>query len=355
MSVSGILSCVTSSIVYITILNTTHFYVHGTRIVAEESTRYGLIEYFYDAKGVAGMRRNGRNYLLVRCVLGNVVEVIRQDGLTVARYSYDAWGNHTVLYCRDNMSHINPWRYRGKYQDRGTGLYYLNTRYYDPAIRRFINADNYMLVPLLATQRGGLNMYAYALNNPVMYVDPNGQLVITGTTLLIAILIGAAIGAAIGGTVGGITAAANGQNVIAGIFIGAAFGAIAGAGAAAGGVLMAPLLTGAVAAGKMTFGAAVGLASLGALTAFTTGAISGFGRDISFQRLGNPDGELDWQRAARSGIISGAFNVGGAAVGGFFNGEAGAAGLGMALDIILEWAEFIGSFGTPTPIFAGWS
>jgi len=56
-----------------------------------------------------------------------------------------------------------------------TNLYYLQTRYYDPAIRRFINADNYKLVPALAGQRGGLNMYAYALNNPVSYVDPSGQ------------------------------------------------------------------------------------------------------------------------------------------------------------------------------------
>jgi len=162
-----------------TIINTTNYYADGTRIIAEESVRYGLIEYFYDGTGVIGMRRNNTNFLYVKDVLGNIIEVIRQDGVTVARYAYDAWGNSTIAQNVDNMAHINPFRYRGYYRDRGTGFYYLQTRYYDPAIRRFINADNYKLVPALAGQRGGLNMYAYALNNPVSYVDPSGQFAIT--------------------------------------------------------------------------------------------------------------------------------------------------------------------------------
>jgi len=71
----------------------------------------------------------------------------------------------------------------------GTGLVYMNTRYYDPAIRRFINADNYMLLGLLAGQRGGVNMYAYALNDPINHVDPSGQLAVSG--FLVAVVIGA--------------------------------------------------------------------------------------------------------------------------------------------------------------------
>jgi len=52
-----------------------------------------------------------------------------------------------------------------------TGFYWLQSRYYDPAIGRFINADGYA-----STGQGvlGSNMFAYCLNNPVNRVDPNG-------------------------------------------------------------------------------------------------------------------------------------------------------------------------------------
>jgi len=136
------------------------------------------------------------------------------------------WEEDVFAVCRpkDNMSHINPWRYRGKYTDRGTGLLYLNTRYYDPATRRFINADNYKLLPILSQRVGGLNMYAFANNNPITYQDPSGQLAIS--TLIILGLIG--LGAAAGGTYFGVTAynsGARGWELAGNI----AFGAFAGA------------------------------------------------------------------------------------------------------------------------------
>ena len=73
------------------------------------------------------------------------------------------------------MADINPFRYRGYYYDNETGFYYLQTRYYDPSIRMFINADNYELTSTLAQIIGQLNMYAYANNNPIMYTDGNGE------------------------------------------------------------------------------------------------------------------------------------------------------------------------------------
>ena len=216
-------------------VNTTDFFVDGTRIVAENSGRYGFIEYMWDATGVTGMRRGGRNYFFVRDVFGNVVEVIDGVGVVVAQYRYDAWGNVEVWchscggFCWQTASciaHINPWRYRGYYMDRGTGLYYLQTRFYDPSVRRFINADNYMLVPKLAGQMGGLHMFAYALNNPVMYWDPSGQMAvtatITGIALLLTILKGLAVGAVVAGAVvGGIylgTTIVNNWDSISGFF-----------------------------------------------------------------------------------------------------------------------------------------
>ena len=163
------------------------------------------------------------NFLFIRDVLGNVIAVIRDDGVTVARYRYDAWGNVTVLDCLFNISHINPFRYRGYYVDRGTGLYYLQTRFYDPRTRRFINSDNFMLVPRLAQSRE-LNMFAYALNNPIRYIDPSGQLAIT--TIIVLSIIGAF--AIAGAVTGGVVAYQNDQNVVAGVFLGLGIGLFVG-------------------------------------------------------------------------------------------------------------------------------
>ena len=77
-----------------------------------------------------------------------------------------------------HIGHINPFRYRGYYYDEETGFYYLNTRYYDPEIRRFINMDNPELVAQLAQTPGQLNLYAYCNNNPIMYIDPTGEVAI---------------------------------------------------------------------------------------------------------------------------------------------------------------------------------
>ncbi|MDY0295654.1 MAG: RHS repeat-associated core domain-containing protein, partial [Acholeplasmataceae bacterium] len=96
---------------------------------------------------------------------------------TVAKYRYDAWGN--IVYQWDSglgIANANPYRYRSYRFDSGTGLYYLNARYYDPSIGRFISADSINYLDPSSGQ--GLNLYAYCGNNPVMYVDPSGNFVV---------------------------------------------------------------------------------------------------------------------------------------------------------------------------------
>ena len=87
----------------------------------------------------------------------------------------------------NNYARSNPFRYRGYYLDTETGLYYLQSRYYDPAIGRFISADGQLNGGIL-----GNNLYSYCENDPVNYYDPNGEFAVS------AIIIGAIIGAAIG-------------------------------------------------------------------------------------------------------------------------------------------------------------
>ena len=121
---------------------------------------------------------------------GDVVGILDREGKQVAGYRYDPWGK--LLSCTgelaDSIGAVNPLRYRGYYYDSESGLYYLNSRYYDPETGRFLNADWQM------DENAGLlkgNLYVYCANNPVKYQDEEGE------GLLLALGIGAVFGAAI--------------------------------------------------------------------------------------------------------------------------------------------------------------
>ncbi|WP_315856249.1 RHS repeat-associated core domain-containing protein [Burkholderia cepacia] len=58
-------------------------------------------------------------------------------------------------------------RFQGQYLDRETGLHYNLFRYYDPDVGRYISPDPIGLV-------GGVNLYQYANNNPISWIDPLG-------------------------------------------------------------------------------------------------------------------------------------------------------------------------------------
>lgn len=115
---------------------------------------------------------------------------------------------------------LNPFRYRGYYYDTETGLYYLQTRYYDPEVGRFISQDSIEYAD--PETINGLNLYAYCGNNPVMNVDPSGKFFFTILFLTIG------IGVVAGAVVGGISAAANNENVWDGVWKGALIGGLFG-------------------------------------------------------------------------------------------------------------------------------
>ena len=102
--------------------------------------------------------------------------LIDSNGKVVVQYYYDAWGNHTVSGSNLTLANLNPFRYRGYYYDTETGLYFLQTRYYDPEVGRFLNRDSVQYAD--PETIGGIDLYAYCLNNPVMYSDPTGQSII---------------------------------------------------------------------------------------------------------------------------------------------------------------------------------
>ena len=148
------------------------------------------------------------NYFYALNQQGDVVKIFRPvavkdaDGnvtgyteKTYATYTYDAWGKligitnsaGTSIINKQttstSLANLNPLRYRGYYYDNETGFYYLQSRYYDPAVRRFINADTY-----LSTDIGNAiacNMFAYCINNPVKYGDYTGSVI---TEVIVAVL-----------------------------------------------------------------------------------------------------------------------------------------------------------------------
>ena len=105
---------------------------------------------------------------------GDVVALLNTSGTAVVTYTYDAWGKllTTGGSMATTLGALNPIRYRGYVYDTETGLYYVSSRYYDPALARFINAD-----VLVSTGQGilGNNMFAYCLNSPILRKDVLGN------------------------------------------------------------------------------------------------------------------------------------------------------------------------------------
>ena len=162
----------------------THEYLTLNGKVARETIKTinsltAVLDFIYDESGKPFALKYSTNgtsfqtYYYVLNLQGDVVELIHYipgfEYESVATYEYDAWGN--ILSSSGRLAEINPLRYRGYYYDSETGFYYLQSRYYDPANRRFINADG-----LISFDCGfsGLNMYSYCGNCPVACSDPNG-------------------------------------------------------------------------------------------------------------------------------------------------------------------------------------
>ena len=150
---------------------------------------------------------------------GDITLIEDVNGNVLATYEYDAWGK--LISSSGSLAEINPLRYRGYYYDTETELYYLSSRYYDPKVSRFINADSTDAV-LSANGLYDQNLFAYCDNNPVMRTDMGGEI----WNLI--------VGGAIGGFIGAVTSMS--ENIAEGKQIslldtasGFVFGAIGGA------------------------------------------------------------------------------------------------------------------------------
>ncbi|MEH6908907.1 DNRLRE domain-containing protein, partial [Neobacillus drentensis] len=150
----------------------TFHYDQGNNVIFEtDQSGVVLVEYTWDHENrPVTMIKNSLTYYYHLNGHGDVVALTDKDGNNVASYTYDAWGN--ITSSAGTIKETNPYRYAGYRYDEITGLYYLMARYYEPSVSRFLTKDTFEGFnsnPLT------LNQYAFANNNPVMYVDPNGQ------------------------------------------------------------------------------------------------------------------------------------------------------------------------------------
>ena len=240
--------------------------------------------------------------ILVKNQQGDVERVISADGTILASYTYDAWGN--VLTSEGSLATANPIRYRGYYFDTETSLYYLQSRYYDPAIGRFINADNYATTYKTST---GANMFAYCLTNPANCKDDGGELanwLIGGVVGAVAGIVGQVLSDAATSLLTGKVTVSNWQTY-AGAAVGGAAGGIVLA--TTGNVNAANAVTGAVTTGvgqsleKLTIkGYKKTWAEIGAnavadgAVSYTLGKIPGF--------KGTTAGRNSWSAVYKSGL-----------------------------------------------------
>ena len=163
----------------------TYEYLNGQ--LMHETRGEKVFDYCYDANGQlyavsykANSSTDAVTYYFAHNWRGDITSIYDGDGNMVAKYEYDVWGNVLTVTNSNNseitdpnhIANLNPFRYCSYYYDSESGLYYLMSRYYDPVVHRFLNADGYF-------QSGDnildTNMNAYCQNNPIMNSDPTGN------------------------------------------------------------------------------------------------------------------------------------------------------------------------------------
>ena len=276
---------------------TTQYFLDGTKILAqkdtvsasESTTTETLMQFIYGVDGILGFTLNNQNYYYKKNLQNDIIAIYDNNLQIIAKYDYDAWGNHKISYLEDgvfvdftdtisynegsnNNLYIalkNPFRYRSYYYDTETGLYYLNSRYYDAEIGRFVNIDDISIINESKNILNGLNLFIYCNDNPVMLTDISGRgwwsnlwngiknffantwdvivggiasVALVAAGLAVTIFTGGSlyslgatlIGAGVGGFIGGLTNKLNGNSFWGGYLGGAISGGLTGLGVSLG-------------------------------------------------------------------------------------------------------------------------
>ena len=154
--------------------DTTYYYYDSDKnLIGLTKGNYTLL-FYYDSDGnVTSFKYNGTMYYYIKNLQGDVVKIINQSGTECVSYVYDAWGNNKSASGNPILRELNPFRYRSYVYDEETGLYYLQSRYYDPFTGRFLNADDTAFIGATGTVIS-TNLFVYCHNSPINLSDPTG-------------------------------------------------------------------------------------------------------------------------------------------------------------------------------------
>ena len=235
------------------------------------------LSFIYNADGPMLMGYNGTVYYYTKNLQGDITGLVDASGNSVVEYTYDAWGNQ--LSCTGSLASTlgvhNPFRYRGYIYDEETELYYLQSRYYNPKVGRFINADDFGYLGADGTLLS-YNLFSYCKNSPVLTKDISGNFGVVAAVAAITIT-----GAIVGGLMGAFTAATTGGNILESAIEGCLTGAV---GALCGMLISNPAV-------------AIGAAFAG-----------GFAIDVATQCVSNKSinlNQVDYGRSAKTGFLTG--------------------------------------------------
>ncbi|MDP2813509.1 MAG: RHS repeat-associated core domain-containing protein [Erysipelotrichaceae bacterium] len=183
---------------------TTDYILEGGKVILE-TTGSDTLHYSYDSRGqLVSFSLNGTPYFYTRNGQGDITGLIDASGVEVVKYTYDSWGKPISITgsLALTVGAKNPYRYRGYRYDHESGLYYLQSRYYDPVTSRMLNADNTDVLTATPEDLTDKNLFAYCDNDPINRDDKSGDFWEYSAAGVGALGAGAGISwGAIGGTV----------------------------------------------------------------------------------------------------------------------------------------------------------
>jgi len=210
---------------------TTNYILDGNKVLSQNDGE-NVLTFHYGADGLTGFNIKNlqtnieQEYIYQKNIQGDITKIFDLEGNNIVQYLYDSWGNCEITQDTNGIGELNPFRYRSYYYDSSIELYYLQSRYYDSATGRFINADD--ISELQPSELNGLNLYSYCGNNPIMRIDPNcnewwhwlvGGLIVLAITAAVVFTAGAAA-----------VALGAGSSLVASIMTGAAIGGVVAGG-----------------------------------------------------------------------------------------------------------------------------
>ena len=146
-----------------------YVYDFGSILEETDATNAALVQYEY-ALGLVSQSNMAQRHFFHNDVLGHVRGLFDLSGAVVGTYKFDAFGDQRVF----TGSISNRFNFNGgfgAFDEPDAGLVQTGSRYYKPQLGRFISVD---------PSRQGNNHYTYALNNPVNFSDPSGEVLIWG-------------------------------------------------------------------------------------------------------------------------------------------------------------------------------